>query len=176
MTIFNMSTTKRHIDLINEFVVQSGIMRRIDKINLKTYQEEAALVHYGHRRKDPFILSLVDIDKLESLDLINHLEYTQPDFILFNKNKYIWNERETRLAGCPDLVVEIWSESNTQIDREEKFLIYSHSNDKTEHWYIEQDSNTVECYLGGTRLENQTLTKQLVTRTGLEFDLTHLAV
>ena len=176
MTIYDMSTTNRHIDILNEFTVQSGIMRKIKNITLKTYQEEASLVHYGNKRKDPYMLSLIDLDEPVDIDLINHLERIQPDFILFKENTYQWNQKGTRLAGCPDLVVEVWSDSNTQIDKELKFLIYSNSNGKTEHWYIEQDSNEVKCYLGEKQLESQSLTNVLKTQAGFEFDLRSVAL
>jgi len=46
----------------------------------------------------------------------------------------------------------------------------------TEHWYIEQNSNEIICYLGSSRIENQTLSDILVTRNGLKFDLRYLAI
>jgi len=44
------------------------------------------------------------------------------------------------------------------------------------HWYIEQDSNKVECYIGSEQLPDQCLTKKLRTQKGLEFDLRYLVV
>jgi len=171
-----MSTSIRHYDIIESFIAESVLMRLKGKISLRTFSDVVALVHYGHRREAPHNLSLVDISILENKDVLNHLYYIEPDFMLFNKNDYIFNEKETRVAGYPDLVVEVWSESNSQIDREEKFLIYSNSNNKTEHWYIEQDSNVVKCYLGRDELEDQSLKSPLKTKNGIEFDLTYLSL
>jgi len=142
---------------------------------ITVYGENTALVHYGHRKSDPFTLSLVEVDSLSDVSVINWLQFVEPDFMLFQQNKFIWNDMETRVAGCPDLVVEIWSKSNILSEREAKFLIYSSSN-KTEHWYIEQDSNEVSCYKGSDKLDNQTLNDILCTQDGLKFDLTHIAL
>ncbi|MCL1986399.1 MAG: hypothetical protein FWG64_00280, partial [Firmicutes bacterium] len=56
-----------------------------------------------------------------------------------------------------------------------KFTIYS-SSPTTEHWYLEQDSNIVECYLGQTQLPKQDISQTLVTTRNLQFDLTYLAL
>ena len=141
--------------------------------------EEGALVHWGFKGKSDFkklvdIFDIIDTDEFTKIT-INELDYVQPDFILFKKNRYLCNERETKIAGCPDLIVEVWSESNSKEERKFKFDLYSNSS-IVEHWYIEQNSNTVECYLGNDRLDNQYLSNVLVTRGLLEFDLRYLAV
>jgi len=174
MTIFNMANTIRHADLVTSFSVQ-GYNIRADK-SIRTFQESIALVHYGNRTTHESNLSLVDIDLVDNIEVLEHLNYVQPDFMLFEKNHFLTNKRETRLAGYPDLVVEVWSESDSKYDKGVKFAIYSNSNDKTEHWYIEQDSNTIYCYLGGNKLDEQSLTSPLKTIHGLEFDLTHLSI
>ena len=66
-------------------------------------------------------------------------------------------------------------DGNTSDDRDFLKFLYSTS-DITEHWYIEQDSNTVECYLGKEKLDDQYLTNLLVTQKGFEFDLRYLAI
>jgi Uma2 family endonuclease len=99
----------------------------------------------------------------------------QPDFMLFKNNPYVENKRQTRTAGCPDLVVEIWSDGNSKNDRAFLQNLYATS-DITEHWYIEQDSNEVICYIGHEKIKNQSLTEMLETRGGLKFDLRYLAV
>ena len=169
MTIYQMSTSKRHL-AISERLSWCGLNIKSDKSGMYTYGEGAALVHYGHRQRSPHSLRLVDIDELKNVDVIDDLYFIEPDFMLFCNNGHMWNKRETKIAGYPDLVVEVWSDSNTQVDKDEKFLIYS-SSDKTEHWYIEQNSNEVQCYLGKKKLENQYLAEVLKTQKGLEFDL-----
>ena len=125
-------------------------------------------------------MRLVNIDEIEDIDeftddLIDELEYVQPDFVLFRNNKHLRNKKGTRTAGCPDLIVEVWSGENTTYDRKVKFDLYS-SSPVTEHWYIEQKSNNVACYYGEKRIASQCLTDILVTRGGLEFDLRDLVV
>ena len=110
-----------------------------------------------------------------SKDVITELEYVKPDFMIFKNNSYISNAKQTRTAGQPDLIAEVWSLGNTDDDRAFLQNLYATS-DVTEHWYIEQDSNEVICYLGRNRLENQFLTDILVTRGGLQFDLRYLAL
>jgi len=171
-----MSNTERHLLLCEAFGGQGYIMKHRQGKNIISFQESASLVHYGHRERDPHNLTLVDVDNIESLDIINHLYSVKPDFIVFQNNKCIWNQKRNRLAGYPDLVVEVWSDGNTKIDKEEKFLIYSNSQGKTEHWYIEQDSNDIICYIGTTKLPSQSLKYPLKTQNGLEFDLTYLVL
>ena len=174
MTIFDMSTSRRHLELVGAFN-RTFTSKELRNKGYTIFSESAALVYNGHRRI-PHSLALIDINSVHTLDLLDDLYFIEPDFMLFHKNDYLWNKRETKLAGYPDLVVEVWSEGNSAIDREEKFLIYSNSNRKTEHWYIVQNSNQVECFIGDKKLENQSLTSVLRTIGGIEFDLTNLAL
>jgi len=171
-----MSTTARHNKISGTFF--SRIVDLLERKEVHALHEECSLVYWG--RKMGANCSLVNISEIENLDqfkdsVIEDLYYVQPDFMLFKNNSYVENKRQTRTAGCPDLVVEIWSDGNTKNDRAFLQNLYATST-ITEHWYIEQDSNEVICYLGGNRLENQYLTNVLVTRNGLEFDLRYLAV
>jgi len=173
-----MSTTRRHNKIINEFVRKISGVNRFDEVDILT--SECALAHWGSKRKCNEICSLVNINLLEDIEhftknTINYLEYVQPDFVLFKNNPFIANELGTITAGCPDLIVEIWSEGNSNAEKEFKFNLYSGCG-ITEHWYIEQDSNEVVCYLGENRLENQSFTDILITRGGLRFDLRYLAI
>jgi Uma2 family endonuclease len=99
----------------------------------------------------------------------------QPDFLLFKDNKYITDSRDLRTAGQPDLIVEVWSRSNTKSDRDFLRDLYSKS-DITEFWQVEQNSNTVKCSLGKIKLPEQSLKNVLKTQKGLEFDLRYLAI
>jgi len=173
-----MSTTRRHNKIINEFVRKISGVDSFDEVDILT--SECALAHWGSKRKSDKICHLVNIDVLEDIEhftklTINHLEYVQPDFILFRNNRFIVNEFETITAGCPDLIVEIWSESNSKLEKEFKFNLYS-SSDKTEHWYMEQGSNKVTCFIGRKALPEQSLTNILKTNNGIEFDLRKMAV
>lgn len=52
------------------------------------------------------------------------LDVVQPDLVIFHKQPYIENYNETKTAGFPDLVVEVWSEGNSKQERDEKFNLY----------------------------------------------------
>jgi Uma2 family endonuclease len=141
-------------------------------------QEECALVHWGNKRKND-LLKLVNIAEIDDIDkfkktTINRLDYVMPDFLLFKDNEYLHNEYDTKTAGYPDLIIEVWSDGNDKDERESKLNLYSTS-PITEHWYMEQDSNEVICYFGEMKIDNQNLTNVLVTLNGLEFDLRYLA-
>jgi Uma2 family endonuclease len=151
----------------------------LEKNEVYALHEEGALVHWGQKNKNDLI-ALVDIKDINDVEdftqiIINELDYVQPDFFLFKENLYLHNKRETKVAGYPDLIIEVWSNDNTKFDRELKLNLYS-SSPITEHWYIEQDSNEVSCYFGRDKIENQSLTDILLTRDGLNFDLRYLAI
>ena len=170
-----MSTTDRHNEIINTFIGDIIPLRK--KKEVFALQSDCALVHFGQRYTPSFI-ELVDISKIPNKEEfvnseIEYLEYVQPDFMLFKDNPYLKNGRGLRTAGQPDLIIEVWSEGNTERDKDFKKRLYSTS-PVTEHWYIEQDSNDVICYLGGNELENQSLYNILITRGGLKFDLRYL--
>jgi Uma2 family endonuclease len=95
--------------------------------------------------------------------------------MIFKSNLYVENKRQTRTAGQPDLIVEVWSDGNQESERDFKKYLYSTS-PLTEHWYIEQHSNEVECYIGKNRIGGQSLKEILVTRSGLKFDLRYLSI
>jgi len=172
-----MSTKIRHNRLTGAILISvADLLKKKEALAL---HEECSLVHWGYWNKPEPIL-LVDINNIENMDIfmekiIDDLDYVQPDFFIFHKNLYITNKRETRIAGRPDLIVEVWSESNRRDERNFKFDLYSSSSD-TEHWYIEQDSNDVQCYMGKEQLPEQYLTNVLGTQSGLEFDLRYLAI
>jgi len=146
------------------------------ELGVKIFQEETALVHYGHRKNNIDSLSLVDIAQIDNIDTLDYLGVVQPDFMLFRYNKFLWNEKETRIAGYPDLIVEVWSQSDSKQDREAKFLIYSNSNNKTEHWYLEQDSNIISCFMGKHKLQDKRLNEAIASNCGVTFDLTHVQI
>ena len=172
-----MSTTDRHNDMVSTFVGDILPLKR--KKEIYALQSDCALVHWGER-KEPKNMALVNISEIEDTvrfteSTIEYLDYVQPDFMLFKDNPYLKNSKGLRTAGQPDLIVEVWSESNFKAERELKWNLYSTS-PITEHWYIEQDSNKVECYMGSEQLPDQCLTNILKTQRGLEFDLRYLAI
>ena len=172
-----MSTTRRHNKITTMF--SGSIIDLIRKNEVNSFQEECALVYWG-TKKNCRGFNLVDVTSLDDENnfienILPELDYVQPDFVVFKNNPFLENKKQTKTAGQPDLIVEIWSESNSQNDRAFLQNLYATS-EITEHWYIEQDSNEVICYYGINRLENQSLINVLVTRGGLEFDLRYLAI
>lgn len=175
MNYMPMATTDRHNRFVATFM--NRIFARIESGEVHALQEQCPLVYFG--TKDlPTGFELVDVeaigDKERFLDNITELEYVNPDFMLFFDNPYMKNKKGTRTAGQPDLIVEIWSDSNTENDRAFLRQLYA-SSPVTEHWYIEQDSNIVRCHMAKKQLPDQYLTNVLVTRKGFEFDLRYLA-
>ena len=172
-----MSTSLRHNRITGTLFSEIIDMLRKNEVN--ALQEECALVYWGSRIK-PEPALLIDINNIKNMNdfkekTINDLEYVQPDFILFHKNLYVENKRKTRTAGCPDLIVEVWFDSNTAEEENFKYGLYS-SASSTEHWYIGQDTNEVKCYLGKETLATQSIKNILHTANGLKFDLRYLAI
>ena len=165
-----MATSERHNLFTGTFFC--SIIELVRKREIKAFHNEGALVYLG-TRKDVY-RNLVNVSDF-NIECINDLEYVQPDFMLFRNNKFIQNDRKTRIAGYPDLIVEIWSDSNTSNERAFKKDLYA-TGINTEHWYIEQDSNTVECYMADKKTTNKSLKDILKTKNGIEFDLRYLAL
>ena len=172
-----MSTTERHNDMISTFIGDILPLKR--KKLIYALQSDCALVHWGEK-KEPNNAALVNISEIEDIakfteSTIEYLDYVQPDFMLFKDNPYLKNNKGLRTAGQPDLIVEVWSVNNLKAEREFKWNLYATSN-ITEHWYLEQDSNNVKCYMGKKQLPDQYLTDILRTQKSLEFDLRYLAI
>jgi len=172
-----MSTTIRHNKITRR--LGSNLLDLEEKENAFILQEDCSLVYFGSENKVSDI-RLVDLAEItDENDFINEviddLKTVEPDLVLFHHNRFLVNIRETRTAGQPDLVVEVWSKGNTQKERDFKKYLYSTS-EITEHWYIDQDSNSIECWIGSRQLPNQNLNHILKTQKGLEFDLRYLAI
>ena len=173
--ILQMSATKRH-GLITK-LLNSSTIDLLFKNELADFSESVALVYYG-TRKSIDSCKLINAEEIENIseltdDIIYELNYVVPDYMYFKKNKYIINKKETRIVGCPDLIVEVWSDGNILDDREFKKYLYATS-PTTEQWYIEQNSNRVECYYGTKKLDYKNLNDILVSKDGIEFDLRRL--
>ena len=171
--ILQMSATKRH-GLITK-LLNSATVNLLFNDELIDFSESVSLVYYG-TKKSLDSCRLITAEELEEEltdDIIYELNYVVPDYMYFKKNKYIINKRETRVAGCPDLIIEVWSDSNILDDRGFKKYLYA-TGEMTEQWYIEQNSNVIECYYGTKRLDDKNLNDVLVSRDGVEFDLRRL--
>ena len=174
--VIEMGALPRHNHLVGSFLISIGELFKQKKVY--PLMENCMLCFGGNRWSEEPIL--IDVELIGNMilfrtEVINKLDFVQPDFLLFQKNQYVQNEITSKTAGVPDLIVEVWSESNSQLERDFKKKLYS-SNPKCEHWYLEQNSNLVECWLGKTRLANQNLKNVLCTKNNLQFDLKHLAL
>ena len=171
--ILEMGTSIRHNQLISR--LQFEIMKLFQGKDILTLHEQIPLCYLGSVA-EPYLTRLIDL-KSDNItkEMLNSLQVVQPDYMLFETNKYISNPNETRLAGQPDLIVEIWSDYNIESHRNFKKFLYSTS-DTTEHWYIEQNENNIECWLGNKKLPEQSLKNILSTQSGIKIDLRHLAI
>jgi hypothetical protein len=175
--IFEMGTTARHWKLLR--YLAKSTFDLFERNELEDFSESSSLVYYGDKCRAPVNCELVNISCVDDItdfkhSVINDLEFVVPDYMYFKKgNEFIINKKETKIAGYPNLIVEVWSESNSSLDRQFKKYLYSTS-PTTEHWYIEQDSNVVECYFGQERIGDKNLADILVSRDGIEFDLRYL--
>ena len=175
--IFGMGTTARHGRLLG--LLQNSILNLFFEKRIEHFSESASLVYYGNKKRAPGNCELVDISSIDDIvnfkeEIMNDLSVVEPDYMHFVKgNEFILNKKETRAAGRPNLVVEVWSENNSLLDRQFKRHLYSTSA-ITEHWYIEQDSNIVECWYADKRIDDKNLADVLISRDGIEFDLRYL--
>ena len=174
--LMEMSTLPRHGHLVGSLF--SEVYEMFKKKELYPLQEQHSLVYFGERFSGFEIL--VDLDNLESIEefknvTIENLCYIQPDFFVFKHNPYVHNKTTSRVAGIPDLVVEVWSDYNTLAEKDMKQRIYS-SSPKCEHWYLSQSSNDVMCFIGKNQILSQNLHNPLITQNGLKLDLRHLAL
>ena len=173
-----MSTTVRHNKITS--TLYGEVLSLLKKKKVYALQEQCSIVYYGSTKQRIVNDGLVNLEEIEDMKefkdyTIYELDYVQPDFVVFKDNKYITDSRDLRTAGQPDLIVEVWSKNNTKSDR--AFLQYLYAtSDITEFWQIEQNSNTVKCSMGQTKLPNQSLKNILKTQKGLEFDLRYLAI
>ena len=173
--IITYSTTSRHALLIQQLT--RSYLNNYEKENENTSREifssTIALVHAGTKKFPPAIklLDANDFDIYPDLDL----EYVEPDVFIFHYNPYVQNKKQTRTLGQPDLIIEIWSDNNTEADRDLKKFLYS-SSPITETWYIEQSSNVIEAYLGEKRLPDLNMEEILITQSNIKIDLQRLSL
>jgi len=78
------------------------------------------------------VSELTDEQRQKVRRLMGKAKYTYPDFMIFNNNPVIVNERETRYAGIPDLIIEVWLTKNTDEEKEQKRNLYC--TEKSEFW------------------------------------------
>jgi len=72
-------------------------------------------------------------------------EPVQPD-IIFISTKHLGIVGEKYIEGAPDLIVEIVSPSNWNVDRQDKFAAYARAGVK-EYWIVDYRAKTIEVFL-----------------------------
>ncbi|MCL1987898.1 MAG: hypothetical protein FWG64_08010 [Firmicutes bacterium] len=124
---------------------------------------------------------LVDLSKItdfehfkdEVMEVMNCL---LPDILLFHKQEYIEdNILQTKVAGRPDLIIELRFFRHSEEYTELKNLLYSKS-PVTELWQLTLDSNLVKRSIGTTKLKDLSLEEKLYTESGLVVNIPHLAL
>ena len=174
----NAVTFPRHGHLVTGFF--PNVWEMFKKKELYHLQEEQILAFNGKKYSGEE--QLIDITLLDEIDKtrlvrsgIDTLDFVQPDFLYFKNNVFLQSTNLLRTIGVPDLIIEVWSDNNYEHERDMKFRLYS-SSPKCEHWYLSQDSNIVQCYIGRQELIPQSLKNILVTLDNIAFDLRHLAL
>ncbi|MCL1999108.1 MAG: Uma2 family endonuclease [Turicibacter sp.] len=175
-----MATTKRHNSLSGflEYKFRAILEEELLTETALLGSEELALVYCGNLEcTGAKLVKLAEIQDIKHFTTItiNNLKYVQPDLFLFRQNKWVENVKGTRFAGYPDLIIEVFSEGNKEDERQAKRHLYATS-PITEHWYLTQDTNAVERWVGEKRLADLTLKEPLITQNGIEIDLTRLAL
>ena len=168
--ILTMGTTVRHMEILDAFT-EFGSKKKRQNPQIITGREQIALVENYDK--------LIDVSELTELDIqtviknIGKLKYTYPDFMIFNSNPVIISKNETRYAGIPDLIVEVWSKTNQEAERIQKRNLYRTNN--SELWEIDQDSPVITCWNKKGEMYQQYMNKTVTTPWGEEIDLTELA-
>ncbi|MCL1987620.1 MAG: Uma2 family endonuclease [Firmicutes bacterium] len=171
LAFLSMAVKERHRDLTDALYEEIYLALNMKRPYLK--KENLGLAYSGERVSTSMCLLSADSDI--SAEGIDELFNVTPDIALFHKNSYRLGERTVNVIGYPDLVIEVWSTGNSDSDRALKRHLYSTS-PITEHWYLTQTSNRIECWLGAEQQKNKSLKKILTTTNGLTLDLRDLAL
>lgn len=170
MKTLTMGNTERHIEILDWFSEFANKEKRKNP-RFKSGREQMALVE-NHGK-------LIDISRLTEDgrrilgDIIGRLNHTYPDFMIFYNNPVFINNNKTRYAGIPDLIIEVWSLSNTEDEKKLKRDLYR--TEKSEFWELDQDSPKIICWNKDGKMYEQHLDKPVKTPWGAQLDLTELA-
>ncbi|MCL1997983.1 MAG: Uma2 family endonuclease [Turicibacter sp.] len=162
-------TTGRHSQLGGILLSELWNLLRKGILGNKTFISQGTTrLCYEGERFTPFV-NLINVSETPSVDFLKY-DSVEPDLFLFHRQPYVRDGTGRHFAGNPDLIIEIWSESNREEERSWKKLLYSTAAD-TEHWYFEQNSDVVERWIGKTQLSSVTYKEKLQTVSGLELDI-----
>lgn len=165
-----MGITYRHTEILAFF--DSLFVRRSIQRELWSAREQIALIKNNGK--------LIDLDGLNAeqkekiAENINRMKFTYPDYMVFKENPKLMNEHRTRVAGTPDLIIEVWSPFNSPEEKSEKRHLFIAP--KSEFWELDQNSLKILCWKPNGSSYIQYLNRTVKTPWGEELDLTPLAL
>lgn len=168
-------TTDRHAEILSEISFAFRPMAR--KGLIWESREQIGLVVNKNELIDLGLLNGKQLEMLHSN--MNKLKCNYPDYMVFQEDpnskskKKLFNKKRTRVAGIPDLIIEVWSSQNSALDREEKKKLYA--KESNEFWEIVQDNPTITCWKGLNHVYEQRIEEPVTTPWGEVIDLSYLA-
>jgi len=170
MEILTMGTTRRHMKILDVFTA-FFVNKQEEEPDLQTAREQIALVENGRELIDLSELTVLGLQEVKNK--MGELDHTYPDFMIFKENPVLMNNTESRYAGIPDLIIEVWSKTNHESEREQKRALYC--TNKSEFWEIEQNSPIINCWNKEGQMYQQQMDAEVKTPWGELINLTSLA-
>ena len=163
-------TSQRHMYILDYFSI-FALTRSLEDYDFHYGREQIALVENYEALID--ISKLTDAQRQKLRKVMSKMKYIYPDFMIFKDNPIIINRSETRYAGIPDLIIEVWSDIDSEDQKKYKRNLYC--TQKSEYWEIEEYSPKIVCWnKDGTKYE-QFMDKPLLLPWGEELDLSELS-
>ena len=170
------------LDFLNMFLTTERHSQLTGEIFFELYKQKQSTTYLGLGNRAICYIenlyargyTLVDISEREP-DMLDELGYIVPSIVMFSTNKYMHSADTMKMGGYPNLIVEVWSKWEVKHYRQFKHHVYS-TGKNTEHWYLTQNSNKIECWFEDKQLPNKSLKKVLTTQGGLQLDLRELAL
>jgi len=164
-----MGTTHRHMRILS-FLDKLFIEKDLNN-ELLYGREQIALVRNKGKLID--VSTLNDSQQSVVNQHMNAMRIIYPDFMIFKDNPFIFNENKTRIAGVPDLTIEVWSPFNKEAEKVEKRNLFIAKN--SEFWEIEQNSIQILCWRSDGTSYYQYLDEPVITPWQETLDLSPLA-
>lgn len=163
-------TTQRHMQILDYFSVYA-LPKSLEDFDFHYGREQIALVENYSALID--VSELSDVKRQKLRKIMNRMKYINPDFMFLKNNPVIINKIETRYAGIPDLIIEVWSDKSSNDEKLYKRKLYC--TNKSEFWEIEENSPKVICWDKDGKKYEQFMDKPLITPWGETFDLVDLS-
>ncbi|MCL1986717.1 MAG: hypothetical protein FWG64_01930, partial [Firmicutes bacterium] len=159
---YHCPATHRHSEILG-FCTSSIINYLGKNDNYFLFRGKTDLVYWN---MDECFFEMINLDNLEITpqifldDVINTLDFVMPDIMLFHNNECLGAKDHIKVAGFPDLIVEVWQDGNFNDCRNFKRKLYATS-PTTEFWQITQNSNIVKCSIGNKKIMDKSLTEPM---------------